>query len=66
MNDKEMQIETQSSSSKIVHVIQNDGHSIFKSTLVGQLNGNPFLSKDRLARVRNSIHYKFTTIVMII
>ena len=34
-----------------------DGQRIFKSTLVGQLNGNPFLSKDRLTRVRNSLYF---------
>jgi hypothetical protein len=30
---------------------------IYKSTLVSQLNGNPFLSKDRLIRVKNSINF---------
>jgi hypothetical protein len=30
---------------------------IFKSTLVSQFNGNPFLSKDKLTRVRNSIYF---------
>ena len=34
-----------------------DGHMIFKSTLVGQLNGNSFLAKDRLTRVRNSLYF---------
>ena len=29
---------------------------MFKSTLVSELNGNPFLSKDRLTRVQNSIY----------
>ncbi|MCO5564819.1 hypothetical protein L7F22_018487 [Adiantum nelumboides] len=30
---------------------------MFKSTLVSQLNGNPTLSKDRLTRVRQGLHY---------
>ena len=34
-----------------------DGHRIFKSTLVGQLNGNPFLAKDRLTRVKNLLYF---------
>lgn len=29
---------------------------MFKSTLVFELNGNPFLSKERLTRVRNSVY----------
>ena len=37
--------------------VEFDGHRIFKSTLVGQLNGNPFLSKDRLTQVRNSLYF---------
>ena len=30
---------------------------IFKSTLVSKLNGNLFLSKDRLTRIKNSIYF---------
>jgi hypothetical protein len=37
--------------------VEVDGHSIYKSTLVSQLNGNVFLSKDRLARIKHSIHF---------
>jgi hypothetical protein len=37
--------------------VQYSGHKIYKSTLVSQLNGNPFLSKDRLTRVHNSIFF---------
>jgi hypothetical protein len=33
------------------------GKVIFKSTLVSELNGNPFLSKNRLIRIRNSIYF---------
>ena len=42
---------------KISSIVTYEGHSIYKSTLVSQLNGNPFLSKDRLTRVRNSIYF---------
>lgn len=31
-------------------------NGIFKSTLVGQLNGNPFMSKDKLIHVKKSMH----------
>ena len=37
--------------------VEFDGHMIFKSTLVRQLNGNPFLSKDRLTRARKSLYF---------
>ena len=43
--------------SKILPVVEYGGHTIFKSTLVSQLNGNLFLSKDRLTRVKNSIYF---------
>ena len=42
---------------KVEPFVQFDGNKIFKSTLVGQLNGNPFLSKDRLTRVKNSLYF---------
>ena len=42
---------------KISSIVTYEGHSIYKSTLVSQLNGNPLLSKDRLTRVRNSIYF---------
>ena len=34
-----------------------DTSKIFKSTLVGQLNGNPTLSKDRLTRTKSGLLY---------
>ena len=37
--------------------IEVDGHAIYKSALVSQLNGNIFLSKDRLARIKQSIQF---------
>jgi hypothetical protein len=33
------------------------GKVVYKSTLVNELNGNPFLSKDRLTRIHNSIYF---------
>lgn len=42
---------------KVSPIVEYGGHCIYKSTLVSQLNGNPFLSKDRLTRVRNSIYF---------
>ena len=42
---------------KILSTIEVDGHSIYKSTLVLQLNNNIFLSKDRLARIKHSIQF---------
>lgn len=33
------------------------GQTTFKSTLVSELNGNPFLSKDRLTRIKNSVYF---------
>ena len=41
----------------IVPFVQYEGKQIFKNTLVSQLNGNPFLSKDQLTRVQNSIYF---------
>jgi hypothetical protein len=37
--------------------IEVDGQSIYKSTLVSQLDDNIFLSKDRLARIKHSIQF---------
>lgn len=42
---------------KVIPIVQFNGHSIYKSTFVGQLNDNPFLSKDRLTRVKNSMYF---------
>lgn len=38
-------------------IVHFEGNVIYKSTLVSQLNGNSFLSKDRLTRVQNSIYF---------
>jgi hypothetical protein len=42
---------------KVEAFVEFDGNRIFKSTLNGQLNGNPFLSKDRLTRVKKSLYF---------
>ena len=40
---------------KILPTIEVDGHFIYMLTLVSQLNGDIFLSKDRLVRIKHSI-----------
>ena len=42
---------------RISPVVEYSGKTIYKSTLVSELNGNPFLSKDRLTRIRNSVYF---------
>jgi hypothetical protein len=37
--------------------VSMSGKTIFKSTLMNELNGNPFLSKDRLTRIRNFVYF---------
>ena len=41
----------------VIPVVSYSCHQIYKSTLVSQLNGNPFLSKDRVTRIKNSIYF---------
>jgi hypothetical protein len=55
MDSVEGQVSTNPSSSKIQPTKDYMDYQIYKSTLVFQLNGNPFLSKDRLTHVKNSI-----------
>ena len=43
--------------SKVIPHVQFNDATIFKSTLVSQLNGNPFFSKYRLTRVYNSMYF---------
>lgn len=47
----------ESSNLKIMPVVQYNGQTIYKSTLVADLNGNPFLSKDHLTRIKNSVYF---------
>ena len=53
LSNHEDHVSYRASSEKFVAFAEFDGNRIFKSTLVGQLNGNPFLSKDRLTQVKN-------------
>ena len=57
LNSQEVYALDPSGTPQVVPLIQFSGHTIYKSTLVSQLNGNPFLSKDRLTRVKNSIFF---------
>ena len=47
----------ETSAPKILPVVEYMGKAIFKSTLVAELNGNPFLSKDRLTRIKNFVYF---------
>ena len=38
-------------------IVEFARHTIYKSTLVSQLNGNPFLSKDRLTWIKHSMYF---------
>ena len=41
----------------ILPTVEIDGQSIYKSTLVSQVNGNVFLTKGRLARIQHVIQF---------
>jgi hypothetical protein len=49
--------EASHSDTKIIPIVEFSGKVIYKSTLVSELNGNPYLSKDRLTRVRNFVYF---------
>jgi hypothetical protein len=57
LNRAEVQVSTVVTDEKIKPTVEVDGHCIYKSTLVCQLNGNNFLSKDRLARIKHTIQF---------
>ena len=57
LNRAENQVTLVQGARKIVPTLEVGGHSIYKSTLVSELNGNVFLSKDRLARSKHSIQF---------
>ena len=46
-----------SSKDNISPNIEYEGHKMYKSTLVSQMNGNPFLSKDKLTKVNNLLYF---------
>jgi hypothetical protein len=45
------------SDTKIIPTVDYSGKVLYKSTLVSELNGNPYLSKDRLTRVKKSVYF---------
>lgn len=55
LNNREPQVQVDSSYSKMVPFVQSSRHVTYKSSLISHLNRNPFLSKDRLTWVKNSI-----------
>lgn len=57
LNLKEPQLSCALLANKVIPFVEYGGHNIYKSTLVSQLNANPFLSKDRLTKVKNSIYF---------
>lgn len=57
LNTHEEQVTAVAAPSIIKPVVEFCGHFIYKSTLVSQLNGNPFLSKYILTRVKHSMYY---------
>jgi hypothetical protein len=57
LDEHERQLEDIPRPQTVIPYVTYSGNVIYKSTLVSQLNGNPFLSKDRLTRVRNSVYF---------
>ena len=57
LNNAEIQVSSRVAPLKVLPFVEYAGHKIYKSTLVSQLNGNPFLSKDRLTRVKHSMYF---------
>ena len=57
LNDHEEYVSALPVPVKLEAFVSFDGNWIFKSILVGQLNGNPFLSKDKLTRVKQSLYF---------
>ena len=57
LNLEEPQVSFAPPADKVIPFVEYRGYNIYKSTLVFQLNANPFLSKDRLTRVKNSIYF---------
>ena len=55
LNRAEVQVTQMQVNAKIQPTVEVDGHCIYKSTLVSQLNGSSFLSKDRLAQIKHTI-----------
>lgn len=57
LSERELQVSNRPLSLKVLPIVTFQGHFIYKFTLVSQLNGNPYLSKERLIRMKNSIYF---------
>ena len=57
LNKAEDQVTSVHRTIKILPTKGVDGHYIYKSTFVSQLNGIDFLSKDELAKIKHSIQF---------
>jgi len=57
LSNQELQVSSNSKLDRILPVVTYEGHSIYKSTLVSQLNGNPYIYKDMLTRMKNPIYF---------
>ena len=57
LNSHEQQITSLPFPARVCPTVAYDEHIIYKSTLVSQLNGNSFFSKDRLTRVKHSMYF---------
>ena len=51
------ELQQSTTTSRILPTVSYSNKVIYKSTLVSELNGNPFLSKDRLTRIPNSVYF---------
>ena len=56
LSDHKVQVSSDPIPHNIDLVVTFQGRSIYKSTLVRKMNGNPYLSKDKLTRMKNSIY----------
>jgi hypothetical protein len=57
LDSHENHVDSHVTPKKVIPFVQYGGNQIYKSTLVSQLNDNPFLSKDCLTRFRNSNYF---------
>lgn len=57
LNNHENHAQVEQVPIKVEPFVEFNGNRIFKSKLVGQLNGNPFMLKDRIICVKNSLYF---------
>jgi hypothetical protein len=57
LDGHEAQVTLETTTKKVVPFVVYEDNQIYKSILVLQLNGNPFLFKDCLTQVRNLIYF---------